>query len=132
MLPRRPARGPDRFREFSESTQQEIRSELGPEFEDFAPEDLHPKTFVHKHVLDGDRLGLDPGLDEIRSALDPRQELAEAADAVRHAADDAAGRVGLYAGKRISRHEPLSSEAVRRVRHAFRAGHLVAPGPVRP
>ncbi|MFE3408824.1 sec-independent translocase [Streptomyces mirabilis] len=72
-----------KFREFSENAKQEIRSELGPEFKDFEFEDLHPKTFVRKHVLDGDDLGLD----EIRSALDPRKELAEVSDAVREAAD---------------------------------------------
>ncbi|MFF7601447.1 sec-independent translocase [Streptomyces mirabilis] len=74
-----------KFREFSENAKQEIRSELGPEFKDFEFEDLHPKAFVRKHVLDGDGLGL--GLDEIRGALDPRKELAEVSDAVREAAD---------------------------------------------
>ncbi|MFG2561432.1 sec-independent translocase [Streptomyces sp. NPDC048496] len=77
-----------KFREFSENAKQEIRSELGPEFGDFDFEDLNPKAFVRKHVLDGNGLGLD----EIRSALDPRQELAEVADAVRGAADGAAVR----------------------------------------
>ncbi|MEV0783835.1 sec-independent translocase [Streptomyces sp. NPDC050423] len=75
-----------KYREFSENAQQEIRSELGPEFKDFDFEDLNPRTFVRKHVLDGDGLGLD----EIRDALDPRQELTEVANAVRGAADDAA------------------------------------------
>ncbi|MFF2847307.1 sec-independent translocase [Streptomyces sp. NPDC058001] len=71
-----------KLREFSESAKQDIRSELGPEFKDFEFEDLHPKTFVRKHLLEGgDGDGL--GLDEIRKALDPRQELAEVADAVR-------------------------------------------------
>ncbi|MFF9351608.1 Sec-independent protein translocase subunit TatB [Streptomyces sp. NPDC014734] len=68
-----------RFRQFSEHAKQEIRSELGPDFQDFEFEDLHPKTLVRKHVLSGDGLGLD----EIRDALDPRKELAEAAEAVR-------------------------------------------------
>jgi sec-independent protein translocase protein TatB len=73
-----------KVREFSEDTKQEIRSELGPEFKDFEFEDLHPKTFVRKHVLDGDRLGLE----EIRGALDPRGELTEVVDAVHEAAND--------------------------------------------
>ncbi|MGH1554802.1 sec-independent translocase [Streptomyces sp. L7] len=73
---------------FSDSAKEEIRSELGPEFKDFEFEDLHPKTFVRKHVLDGDGISRDLGLDEIRSALDPRKDLAEVADAVRDAADD--------------------------------------------
>ncbi|MFJ6567951.1 sec-independent translocase [Streptomyces sp. NPDC091292] len=71
-----------KVREFSESAKQEIRSELGPEFKDFEFEDLHPKTFVRKHVLEG-KDGDGFGLDEIRKALDPREELAELADAVR-------------------------------------------------
>lgn len=75
-----------KYREFSENAQQEIRSELGPEFKDFDFEDLNPRTFVRKHVLDGDG----PGLDEIRDALDPRQELTDVANAVRGAADDTA------------------------------------------
>jgi sec-independent protein translocase protein TatB len=74
-------------REFSESANQEIRSELGPEFEDFEFEDLNPRTFVRKHVLDSDGDGL--GLDEIRSALDPRAELSQVADTVREAANEA-------------------------------------------
>ncbi|MEU6922233.1 sec-independent translocase [Streptomyces sp. NPDC046631] len=90
-----------KFREFSDNAKQEIRSELGPEFADFEFEDLHPKTFVRKHVLDdegeGDDeggsnglalgLGLGPGLDEIRNSLDPTEELTEAVDALRSAGD---------------------------------------------
>ncbi|MFF9506717.1 sec-independent translocase [Streptomyces sp. NPDC014724] len=72
-----------KFRQFSENAKQEIRSELGPEFQDFEFEDLHPKTLVRKHVLNGDGLGLD----ELRSALDPRQELTEVAEAIRDTAD---------------------------------------------
>ena len=72
-----------KVRELSASTQQEIRDELGPEFKDFEFEDLRPKTFVRKHLLDGEDLGLD----EIRS-LDPRGELTDAADTVREAAAD--------------------------------------------
>lgn len=73
-----------KVREFSESARQEIRSELGPEFHDFEFDDLHPKTLVRKHLLDGDNLGLE----EIRSSLDPRAELSQVADAVREAADE--------------------------------------------
>ncbi|NUQ96717.1 MAG: Sec-independent protein translocase subunit TatB [Streptomyces sp.] len=79
-----------KVRQLSESAKEEIRSELGPEFKDFEFEDLHPKTFVRKHVLDGDGNGLADGfgLDEVRSALDPRAELAQVAEAVREAADE--------------------------------------------
>lgn len=72
-----------KVREFSESAKHEVRSELGPQFKDFEFEDLHPKSFIRKHVLDGDGLGID----EIRSALDPREELSEVADSVRDAAN---------------------------------------------
>ncbi|CAL9335254.1 Sec-independent protein translocase subunit TatB [Streptomyces sp. enrichment culture] len=75
-----------KVREFSEDAQQEIRSGLGPELQDFEFEDLHPKNFVRKHLLGGDD-GL--GLDEVRNALDPRAEFGEVARAV----SDVAGRV---------------------------------------
>ncbi|MFF4798900.1 sec-independent translocase [Streptomyces sp. NPDC001351] len=79
-----------KVRELSESAKDEIRSELGPEFKDFEFEDLHPRTFVRKHVLHGDGEGLGDGfgLDEIRGALDPRAELTQVAEAVREAADE--------------------------------------------
>ncbi|MER6353597.1 sec-independent translocase [Streptomyces sp. NPDC001634] len=80
-----------KVRELSESAKDEVRSELGPEFKDFEFEDLHPKTFVRKHLLDGDGLELrrDLGIDEIRGALDPTKELTETAEAVREGADHA-------------------------------------------
>ncbi|MGW1159824.1 sec-independent translocase [Streptomyces sp. NPDC002519] len=89
-----------KVREFSESAKREIRSELGPDFQDFEFEDLHPKTFVRKHILEGDDLGLA----DIRSTLDPGGEFSEAADAVREAVNDSrddtstAGRVTLTKG----------------------------------
>ncbi|WP_425831372.1 sec-independent translocase [Streptomyces fractus] len=79
------ARTVRKIREFSESAQDEVRSELGPEFQDFDVRDLHPKTFVRKHLLNADtEIGRELG--DIRDALDPRQELAEAVDTVRDAA----------------------------------------------
>ncbi|MFF2731244.1 sec-independent translocase [Streptomyces sp. NPDC058008] len=71
-----------KFREFSENAKNEVRTGLGPEFENFEFEDLNPRTFVRKHVLDGDGLGLGA----VRDALDPRPELEEVVDAVRGAA----------------------------------------------
>jgi sec-independent protein translocase protein TatB len=67
-----------KVREFSDSAREDIRSELGPEFKDFEFEDLNPKNFVRKHVLDSDELGLK----EIRNGFDLRKEMAEVADAV--------------------------------------------------
>ncbi|RKN47084.1 sec-independent translocase [Streptomyces hoynatensis] len=67
-----------KIREFSDSAKQDIRAELGPEFKDFEFEDLNPRTFARKHLLDNDDLGLK----ELTSSLDMRQELSEVADAV--------------------------------------------------
>jgi sec-independent protein translocase protein TatB len=67
-----------KVREFSESAKEDIRSELGPEFKDFDFEDLNPKTFAKKHLLDNDDLGIK----ELTSSLDMRKELTEVTDAV--------------------------------------------------
>ncbi|MEV6651314.1 sec-independent translocase [Streptomyces sp. NPDC051219] len=67
-----------KIREFSESAKHDIRSELGPEFKDFEFEDLNPKTFVRKQLMDNDDLGLN----EIRNGFDLRKEMAEVSDAV--------------------------------------------------
>ncbi|MFB7508483.1 sec-independent translocase, partial [Streptomyces broussonetiae] len=72
-----------KVRAFSEAAKEDVRSELGPEFEDLELADLHPKRFVRQHLLDAEVDGDAFGIEEIRSALDPRAELAEAADAVR-------------------------------------------------
>lgn len=74
-----------KIREFSESAKQDIRSELGPEFKDFEFEDLNPKTFVRKQLMDNDDLGLK----EIRSSFDLKKEMAEVTDAVKSHADAA-------------------------------------------
>ncbi|MEV7427268.1 MULTISPECIES: sec-independent translocase [unclassified Streptomyces] len=67
-----------KIREFSESAKQDIRSELGPEFKDFEFEDLNPKTFVRKQLMENDDLGLK----EIRSSFDLRKEMNDVVDAV--------------------------------------------------
>ncbi|MCX5310878.1 sec-independent translocase [Streptomyces sp. NBC_00154] len=68
-----------KIREFSESAKEDIRTELGPEFKDFEFEDLNPKTFVRKQLMDGND---DLGLKEIRESFDLRKEMAEVTDAV--------------------------------------------------
>ncbi|MFF2013013.1 sec-independent translocase [Streptomyces sp. NPDC058195] len=68
-----------KVRAFSESAKQDIRTELGPEFKDFEFEDLNPKTFVRKQLMEG---GDDLGLKEIRESFDLRKDLSEVADAV--------------------------------------------------
>ncbi|MEU1311115.1 sec-independent translocase [Streptomyces cinnamoneus] len=77
-----------RIREFSENAKDDIRSELGPEFKDFEFEDLNPKTFVRKHVLEKDELGLK----EIRNGFDFKSEMADVTDAVHGRPGDAADR----------------------------------------
>ncbi|MGK5545088.1 sec-independent translocase [Streptomyces sp. URMC 127] len=79
-----------KIRQFSESAKEDIRSELGPEFKDFEFEDLNPKTFVRKHVLDKDELGLK----EIRNGFDLKAEMNEVADAVHGRTGDAASAGG--------------------------------------
>jgi sec-independent protein translocase protein TatB len=67
-----------KVREFSDSAKEDIRAELGPEFKDFEFEDLNPKNFARKHLLDKDELGLK----EIRNGFDLRKEMADVADSV--------------------------------------------------
>lgn len=77
-----------KVREFSDSAKEDIRSELGPEFKDFEFDDLRPKNFVRKHVLEKDEYGL-KDLQEIRDGFDLKQEMADVTDAVRSYGDDA-------------------------------------------
>jgi sec-independent protein translocase protein TatB len=88
-----------KIREFSDSAKEDIRSELGPQFKDFEFEDLNPKTFVRKQLMDGDD---DLGLKEIRESFDLRKEMAEVTDAVNGrestpSADDSAPASGAAA-----------------------------------
>ncbi|MFD7512951.1 sec-independent translocase [Streptomyces sp. NPDC059853] len=68
-----------KLRDFSDSAKNDIRSELGPEFKDFEFEDLNPKRFAQKHLLDKND---SYGLQELRDSLDVRKELTEVADSV--------------------------------------------------
>ncbi|MET9858361.1 sec-independent translocase [Streptomyces smyrnaeus] len=81
-----------KVRQFSDSAKEDIRNELGPEFKDFEFEDLNPKTFARKHLLDNDDLGIK----EISNSFDLRKDLAEVTDAVNgtESAGGAAGRNG--------------------------------------
>jgi Sec-independent protein secretion pathway components len=69
-----------KIREFSESAKEDIRSELGPQFKDFEFEDLNPRTFVRKQLMDNGNDDL--GLKELRESFDLRKEISEVADAV--------------------------------------------------
>ncbi|MFK0148711.1 sec-independent translocase [Streptomyces griseus] len=68
-----------KIREFSDSAKEDIRSELGPQFKDFEFEDLNPKTFVRKQLMDGND---DLGLKEIRESFDLRKEISDVTDVV--------------------------------------------------
>jgi sec-independent protein translocase protein TatB len=67
-----------KVRAFSDSAKEDIRKELGPEFKDFEFEDLNPKNFVRKQLLDGDELGLK----DIRNGFDFKEEAAALTEAV--------------------------------------------------
>ncbi|MFF9477570.1 sec-independent translocase [Streptomyces sp. NPDC014733] len=75
-----------KVRAFSDSAKEDIRSELGPEFKDFEFDDLRPKNFVRKHVLEKDEYGL-KDLQEIREGFDLKKEMADVTDAVRSYGD---------------------------------------------
>ncbi|MEU9110401.1 sec-independent translocase [Streptomyces sp. NPDC048483] len=77
-----------KVRAFSDTAKEDIRSELGPEFKDFEFEDLKPKNFVRKHVLEKDEYGLKE-LQEIRNGFDFKSEVADLEDVV-HGRDGAA------------------------------------------
>ncbi|MFI6056243.1 sec-independent translocase [Streptomyces violascens] len=100
-----------RVRAFADSAKQDIRAELGPEFKDFEFEDLHPKAFLRKHVLDGDGLA---GLEDIRNALDPWPELGEVAASLR---DTAGGGQQSQTPGAVSLAK--AAEAPPSTRHAF-------------
>ncbi|MFF4339914.1 sec-independent translocase [Kitasatospora sp. NPDC001540] len=62
-----------KIRSFADSAKEDIRSELGPEFQNFDFEDLNPKTFVRKQLIgDGD----DPlGLKDLKDSVDIKSAL---------------------------------------------------------
>jgi sec-independent protein translocase protein TatB len=82
-----------KLREFSESAKQDIRKELGPEFQDFEFEDLNPKTFVRKQLAQhGEDFGLSE-LQELKNGFS--KDAAAATAAVRSAQRDPLGKVEL-------------------------------------
>ncbi|WP_030275891.1 sec-independent translocase [Streptomyces sp. NRRL B-24484] len=62
-----------KVRSFADSAKDDIRSELGPDFQDFEFTDLHPKTFVRKQLMGGNE---DPlGFKELKDGLDFKSAL---------------------------------------------------------
>lgn len=56
------------LRQMAQSAQNDLRDGLGPEFKDFDPRDLNPKSFVRKHLFEGDD---DPlGVKTLKNDLD--------------------------------------------------------------
>lgn len=87
-----------KIREFTDSAKQDIRKELGPGFEEFDFQDLHPRAAVRKHLA---AHGDDYGLGEIqnlgRDVTQNGQEIAAeitapAQDHTAHSADAVGGR----------------------------------------
>ena len=54
------------LRRIAEGAKEDLREGLGPEFQDFDFEDLNPRRFVRKHLLDDAQ----PLLDEFKSTSD--------------------------------------------------------------
>jgi sec-independent protein translocase protein TatB len=97
-----------KIREFSDSAKEDIRSELGPQFKDFEFEDLNPKTFVRKQLMDGDD---DLGLKEIRESFDLRKEMAEVTDAVNGRESTPSGSATGAANGSVKRADDSSAAA---------------------
>lgn len=88
-----------KVRAFSDNAREDIRSELGPEFKDFDFEDLNPKTFARKHLVDGD----DYGMNEVRNSFDLRKDLSSLTDTVNGSeSDSGAGSRGADSSGHIS------------------------------
>lgn len=99
-----------KVRSFSDNARDDIRSELGPEFKDFDFEDLNPKTFARKHLVDGE----DYGLNEVRNSFDLRKDLSSLTDTVNGSESEVGtgGRISLSkeGGDGLSKPGPLAAK----------------------
>ena len=88
------------FREFTQNAQNDLKKELGPEFQDLDLTDLNPRNFVRKHVLgpDGGLSADDMGMTELKDITTSLNgEIRGAADGIRKPfADDSAPDDALY------------------------------------
>ncbi len=66
------------LRRIADGAREDLREGLGPEFADFDINDLHPKNFVRKHLLDGldGELAVSPA---VAASAEPAAEPAVAA-----------------------------------------------------
>jgi sec-independent protein translocase protein TatB len=58
------------LRRIAEGAKADLREGLGPEFQDFDFEDLNPRRFVQKHLLDDVSDASQPLFDELKSTSD--------------------------------------------------------------
>lgn len=80
-----------KIREFSDSAKEDIRKELGPEYQDFEFQDLNPKTFVRKQMQrHGDEFGLND-IQELKNGF--TRDASDAAAAVKSVRNDPLGKV---------------------------------------
>jgi sec-independent protein translocase protein TatB len=80
-----------KIREFSDSAKEDIRKELGPEYQDFEFQDLNPKTFVRKQMQrHGDEFGLNE-IQELKNGF--TRDATDAAAAVKSVRSDPLGKV---------------------------------------
>jgi sec-independent protein translocase protein TatB len=69
------------LRRIAEGAKDDLREGLGPEFQDFDFDDLNPRRFVQKHLLD-EPGGLQPLIEEFQSPVTPAAELVGARGAI--------------------------------------------------
>jgi sec-independent protein translocase protein TatB len=69
------------LRRIAEGAKADLREGLGPEFQDFDFDDLNPRRFVQKHLLD-EPGGLQPLIGEFQSPVTPAAELVGARGAI--------------------------------------------------
>lgn len=96
------------LRNIANNAQEQLRSELGPEYADLELKDLHPKALVQKHVLDaiqGDLDEIKADLADVKESVDG--ELAEA----RALGDDLRNSYEAPLGSDEAEHTPFDPEA---------------------
>jgi sec-independent protein translocase protein TatB len=62
-----------KLRQVAADARAEVADELGPEFQDISLQDLNPKSFVRRHLLDEDLAALRLDDDDDHPAPPPRQ-----------------------------------------------------------
>jgi len=70
------------LRRIAEGAKEDLREGLGPEFQDFDFDDLNPRRFVQKHLLDEPDGGVQPLIKEFQSPATPAAELVGARGAI--------------------------------------------------